>query len=245
VRLQCTYCKEIYELEDGTKIADEMAAIGFRLQGTCSDECETALRKQIRQQGLKELYLTTLEKMPDAYRGVKLSDFDDMEIIHALSGKSVEANDMIKRYCNSDYWNLTLGSAQYGNGKTRLGLYVLARLKLHGFNYRNDISDIQDAGYFSAIDICKALKTETFERNQHKIKVFCRAGALMIDDLGQEDKRDSGVIAGILKVREENKRKTIITTNLNREALEERYTGRISSRIAKGVFNVIGKDHRE
>ena len=66
----------------------------------------------------------------------------------------------------------------------------------------------------------------------------------MIDDLGQENERDSGEIAGILKVREENNLKTIITTNLTSDKIESRYTGRISSRIQKGIFQVVGEDYR-
>ena len=211
----------------------------------CSDVCEIANRDRRQKEMGQNLFYRILKVMPDVYKGVKMSDFDKMTLKHAQSKKDSQATDIVKNFCNSYYWNITLASEGYGNGKTRFGLYTLACLALKGFYKTKDICDINDAGFFSAIDIVKILKTETFDQKQYKLKLFYNSRVLMIDDLGQENERDSSEIAGIIKVREENNRKTIITTNIGPDEMERRYTGRVYSRLQRGIFHVIGKDFRK
>lgn len=215
----------------------------------CSHQCETRVYNKMALEVNRNVYRRILSVLPEAYKSVKMEDFEKMELRHVNSWEknptTKKATDIISKFCNSNYWNITFASENYGNGKTRLSLYIMACLGLKGMYRTKDIGTIQDAGYYSSIDIVKLLKTETFDTNQYNLKRFYRAKVLLIDDLGQEDKRDSGEIAGILKIREENNLKTIITTNLKPNQLEERYTGRISSRIAKGVFHVLGEDYRK
>lgn len=218
--------------------------LSFLKPTVCSDECESTYYQQKAEEANRNLFYRILKLLPDTYKGVKLSDFDEMNIIHGGSKKQVTAKDLLSRFFKSDYWNLTLASSNYGNGKTRLGLYALAVAALKGIYRTTEIHEISDAGYYSALSITKMLKTENFDSKQLKMKLFCRSRILMIDDLGQENERDSGEIAGILKVREENNLKTIITTNLTSDKIESRYTGRISSRIQKGIFQVVGEDYR-
>lgn len=215
----------------------------------CSDQCLTRKQEEIARNISQSVFRKVLDNMPDSYKGVKMSDFDKMSLRHVKTWPKTQeltpVKDMIKRYCQGSYWNITLASGTYGNGKTRLSLYILACLAYQGIYHVKTPSDIQESGYWSALDIVKKLKTETFDSKQYQLNKFYRAQVLLIDDLGQEDKRDSGDIAGILKVREENQRKTIITTNLQPKEMDKRYTGRIASRIANGVFDVIGGDYRK
>jgi len=215
----------------------------------CSVQCEARIYNKMALEVNRNVFRRILTVLPEAYKSVKMEDFKNMELRHVNSWQknptTKKATDIISKFCNSNYWNITFASENYGNGKTRLSLYIMACLGLKGIYRTKDIGTVQDAGYYSALDIVKLLKTETFDVNQFNLKRFYRAKVLLIDDLGQEDKRDSGEIAGILKIREENNLKTIITTNLKPSHMEERYTGRISSRIAKGVFNVIGGDYRK
>lgn len=215
----------------------------------CSIQCETRVYNKMALEVNRNVFRRILNVLPDAYKSVKMEDFENMDLRHVSTWEQNQtlkkATDIISRFCKSDYWNITFASENYGNGKTRLSLYILACLGLKGIYRTKDIGTVQDAGYYSALDIIKLLKTETFDTNQYNLKRFYRATVLLIDDLGQENIKDSGEIAGILKIREENNLKTIITTNLNPKQMEERYTGRISSRIAKGVFHVLGGDYRK
>ena len=238
----CIICQKEFEYQEIKQ--DGNFDLSFLRPTVCSTQCETHYRQVKAEEGNKNLFYRILDLMPDTYRGVKLEDFDEMNIIHGGSKKQVTAKDLLSRFFKSDYWNLTLASANYGNGKTRLGLYALAIAAFKGIYRTTEIHEISDSGYYSALSITKILKSENFDSKQIKLKLFCRSRILMIDDLGQEDKRDSGEIAGILKVREENNRKTIITTNLTDDEIRERYTGRISSRIQKGIFQVVGEDYR-
>lgn len=246
LKTNCMECKKEFEYDALSGLLG--ASMSAMKPSICSLRCETLVYNKMSLQVNRNVFSRILRVMPEAYKTVKMEDFEKMELRHVSSwevDKTLKkATDIISRFCNSDYWNITFASENYGNGKTRLSLYILACLGLKGIYRTKDIGTAQDAGYYSALDMIKLLKTETFDTNQYNLKRFYRAKVLLIDDLGQEDKRDSGEIAGILKIREENNLKTIITTNCDPIQLEERYTGRISSRIAKGVFHVLGKDLR-
>ena len=240
----CINCNQPFEYKEikpvmGLNLGDLRPTI-------CSDPCETQFNQQRRREISKNVFYRILNVMPDVYKGVKMSNFDDLELESTHKQESFKGvEDLIKRFCNSDYWNISLFSPTYGNGKTRLGLYILACLALKGVYKTRDIGSIQDAGYYSAIDIAKILKTESYDSKQYQLKKFYNCRALMIDDLGQEDKFFHNDIAGIIKVREESKLKTIITSNEEPKSLEGKYSGRIISRIFKGSFLVKGNDRRK
>lgn len=210
----------------------------------CSNECEYAYQQEKQREVNENTFWSILKNMPDAYMGVKMEDFQKMDIIHAKSGKSISAKEIIKRFTESEYWNLTLQSEQYGNGKTRLGLYTLACAALKGIYRTTDMQNIHDCGYFSAIEITDILRQGSYESRDYHKRLFSRARILMIDDLGQEEKKYKQDLEGIIKNREENNRKTIITTNKSQSALKELYSERVVSRIMKGVFVVNGEDLR-
>lgn len=247
MKTNCTVCQKEIDFEPQT------SALGVKLSDLkpmqCGSQCETRKLEEIAKEINQNAFRKIKSIVPDAYKGLKMEDFDKMTLRHvktwALTQELTPVKDMVKRYCQTPYWNITFASEEYGNGKTRLSLFILACLAYEGIYHVKNPSDIQEAGYWSALDIIRKLKTETFDSKQYQLNKFYRARVLVIDDLGQEKERDSGDIAGILKVREENQRKTILTTNLSPDEMDARYTGRIASRISNGVFNVIGGDYRK
>jgi hypothetical protein len=193
---------------------------------------------------LKGLFRRILSVLPEAYKSVKLEDFINQPIIHQKSDARAEAFDILKRFCRSDYWSLSFCSTSTGIGKTRLGLFTLACLALKGKFKTREIHTIQDAGYFSALDVARIMHGEKFKLKRPNTNMFYAARVLMIDDLGQEEKHDAGSLAAIIKYREENGKKTILTTNLTLTGLNNRYTERLASRIYAGMFEMKGIDRR-
>ena len=215
----------------------------------CSDKCESQKREELQREDNEKLFKKILRILPRKYIGVKSTDFDKMELRHVLSWDENQARAdgfaVLQYFCNDPQWCLVLSSEVSGNKKTRLALYALACLALKGLYRMRDPQQIQDAGYYSAISICSMVRNEAFNHHQPNTKSFHNSRVLVIDDMGQEEVRDSIQLAGILKHREENNLKTIITTNLNPQEIRERYTERINSRLAYGVYRVIGTDCRK
>lgn len=239
----CKVCEKSFEYEPLKEILD--VKLSDLRPSICSSQCESRIKEELQREVSKNVFYRILNVMPECYKGVNMSDFSEMTLKSSIRQEVFKgADELIQRFCNSDYWNISLFSPVYGNGKTRLGLYILACLALKGVYKMREITSIQDTGYYSAIDICKLLRTESFDSKQFYQKRFYNSRALMIDDLGQEPENQAVEISGILKVREENKRKTIITSNLTKDQLEKRYTGRVYSRLAKGAFLVEGNDRR-
>lgn len=240
----CIQCNKVFEYPEikpvfGVDLSDLKPSL-------CSSQCESRFEEQRQREVSKNVFYRILNVLPEAYKGVCMADFAKMELKSEASQKTfVGVEDLVKRFCNSEYWNLSLFSPNTGNGKTRFGLYLLACLALKGIYRTREVATIQDAGYYSAIDIVKILKTETYDAKQFNLKRFYKARVLMIDDLGQEPDQFSAEIAGILKVREETYKKTIITSNLSKSELINRYTQRVYSRIYKGAFLVGGEDRRK
>lgn len=243
--MNCSYCNKQIDTSNDPPEDPWLSALKPTNGFTCSEQCSDLKRAEKNKERLLSLYQRLLKVMPAAYKNLKISDFDDMQITYVIAKRKVKAKDIIDKFCTEKYWNVTFASVNYGNGKTRICLFILARLLYHGIYRTHEIGNIQDAGYYSAIDMVKLLKTESFDAKQYIFRKFMNSSVLMIDDLGQEDLKDSAIVAGILKNREENQKKTIITTNLTKDELEARYSGRISSRIAKGLFYVEGEDYRE
>lgn len=239
----CIICQKEIEYTpidsfDGLNLSDLRPTI-------CSDQCHSRFREEDAKKTAQNVFYAILRVLPDVYKGVKMSDFDEMTLKSNYSQRVYQgATDIIKNYCNSKYWCIALMNESTGIGKSRLALYILACLALKGNYNTTEVFNLQDAGYWSALDIAKILKTESYDAKQYNLKRFYRSRVLIIDDLGQESKYESSDIAGILKVREENNRKTIITSNLNNNQLIERYTKRIESRIMRGALIVQGKDWR-
>lgn len=235
-----TNCKECaipmkYEVIEAPVMG---ADLSFYAPSIC-DECYLKFQEEQAKKVNLSIYRTISLCMPEAYRGVKMSDFEDV-LLNNAALEARRAEDVIKSFCNSPYWCITIASPETGIGKTRLGLYILSCLALKGHWKTREITCLQDAGYFSALEIVKILKTETFDSAQWWLKKFKKSRVLMIDDLGQERLQESFELANIIKYREENKLKTIITTN----STKKQFDGRIWSRLKKGMHFMAGTDRR-
>jgi hypothetical protein len=181
VKTECIECGGSIEYEPIKNALN--ADLGYLKPSLCSNDCEYSHREKAQAEVSKNVFYRVLNVLPDAYKGVKMSDFDKADI--SQGGKPYNYKELVQRYCNSKYWNISLFSTQYGNGKTRMGLYILACLALKGVYKTREIHNIQDAGYYSAIDIVKILRTETFDSKQYHLKRFYSSRVLMIDDLGR------------------------------------------------------------
>ena len=103
---------------------------------------------------------------------------------------------------------------------------------------------LTDFGFIDAIDLGMSLEAERFDGIRNRNKLFCLADILFIDDLGMEKDTQSAFIQRILHDREQNKKKTIITSNLNDQIIQQRYGRRFYSRIHKGILNKWGIERR-
>ena len=111
--------------------------------------------------------------------------------------------------------------------------------------------------YLSAFDLIEAFEKHTFGRSDGYEEDFyedtlfdsiLNCDALIIDDLGTETVNNFTVsqLFLCLNHRHENKKSTIISTNLPVEAIQDIYSERISSRIISyyNIFLIFGEDIR-
>ena len=133
----------------------------------------------------------------------------------------------------------------YGNGKTTLAKAIANLVEYvtereHGFSHRSHMKII------TSKRICKlCLSGERFKEQQQEYDSLFREPMLIIDDLGEEPKEL--MVFGMLHTplidliseRYEHQRLTIITTNLNKSQLEEKYGKRIYDRFCEMLTPII------
>ena len=128
-----------------------------------------------------------------------------------------------------------------GLGKTHLSLAIANTVAENGFRVIYD----------SAQNILSALEREKFSSNNNgeKEKEILDCDLLIIDDLGSEFSTQFTVAAiyNIINSRLNRSKPVIISTNLTKNAIEERYTQRVTSRIIGGYVSILfmGKDIRQ
>ncbi len=86
----------------------------------------------------------------------------------------------------------------------------------------------------SAYDLLMALKNAYFSRNSDDADSYFDAELLLIDDLGMEPLMENITVEqvyNLLSARLKRGLYTVITTNLSRDELKQRYTERVSSRL--------------
>ncbi len=112
--------------------------------------------------------------------------------------------------------------------------------------------------YLSAAEMIESFESHVFDREEASISSEYGEDAvydalfdcelLIIDDLGTETANSFTVprIFNLLDTRDRLKRSTIITTNLNLAAIQDRYTERICSRITSyyEIYPLFGEDIR-
>lgn len=206
--------------------------------GVCSDICAKKMR-DLKFQRIREANKRAFEGfLPDLYK----NDID---------GNSAPAD--LKDFCHidglaktcrgwaaSNHWAISFFSDTSGTGKTRIGLAILKEL-----NQDKEISSIdRDGGYYKAGEIGLACDRHKYNESSKVIESFWYRDFLMIDDLGDEKEAHSFFLTQIIQKREERRKKTIITSNLDLKQITKRYDNRVVSRIKATYIELKTKDMR-
>ncbi|MDO5725044.1 MAG: ATP-binding protein [Tissierellia bacterium] len=152
------------------------------------------------------------------------------------------ANDFIENFSDPKTFNLLFYGGT-GLGKTFLCNCIAKELIDKGHTVL----------YQRAYKIIETLENYRFRRDEsteafEKYSFIFDAELLIIDDLGTEliTQFTNSEIFNIINERKESNKKTIISTNLTPEKIQEIYTDRVLSRIAENyiITKFIGKDLR-
>jgi DNA replication protein DnaC len=151
-------------------------------------------------------------------------------VIDALSNSVIETVSVqhVRSFCASDRQILLLLGGP-GTGKTVAAASALIEAPMHSsvFTHAADVARLSDFNVEHA----------------HEMDRINEAKFLVLDDLGVEHANDFWVsrFDGILNQRYGNKRKTIITSNLDAERFKRQYGVRVSERIHQvGVVKSCG-----
>ena len=165
---------------------------------------------------------------------IGMSPRDNIQAIYT------ESLNFVKNFCTE--FNNLLFYGEAGLGKTFLCNCIA--------------KDILDSGksvvYQSAHDMFRTIERERFNKdeinNYHEVSMFYTAPLLIIDDLGTEFSTivTQAELFNIINSRLNNKKPTIISTNLTFKDLKNVYSNRLVSRIFGNYksFKFIGEDIR-
>lgn len=146
---------------------------------------------------------------------------------------------------NPDASTALLLCGLYGNGKTTLAKAIA---RLIGFLTENELghSNRKIMRLYTAKDICKlCAASEKFKDQYDGYEKLFMEPMMIIDDLGQEPNEVMvyGMvhtpIIDLISERYEAQRLTIITTNLDADALKEKYEARIYDRLRKMATSIV------
>lgn len=153
---------------------------------------------------------------------------------------------IMKKWCHSNFdKNLIYLAGQTGVGKTHL-LKCMA----------NELISLNKVVYLTTSfamnqDFLKSYSSKDIEEKDYLLQKYLEADILFIDDLGTELRQPNitvNYLYLVLNERKNNKRPTIITTNLTLEDVRDYYDERISSRIIDKSSSICvyieGKDLR-
>ena len=135
--------------------------------------------------------------------------------------------DLCERYANAypeTEASDLLFTGQSGLGKTYLMHAVAHRVTERGFSVE----------YISAFKLLEILRRAYFENNAAPLDALIAAPLLLIDDLGTEPLMENITVTQLFNLfneRQNQKRHTVISTNLSISELKARYTERITSRF--------------
>lgn len=208
----------------------------------CSEACKKVSRQREVEKEQSNRFKTISRKFPVIYQTARLSDFADTstDYFEMNNGKNRSCHDAVQAWLLSDYWCFFM-KGDVGVGKTRLAFVILAELARIGYA---DNTDNTEYGYIKANQLGMSLEAERFDDIRKRHRSFLRADALFVDDLGTENKSHSDWITNIMDEREQDKKKTIITTNLDNQDISRRYGSRFLSRIEKGIMLKHGINRR-
>ncbi|MCL2846074.1 MAG: ATP-binding protein [Firmicutes bacterium] len=253
--------KEV-EAEVARRVADNEQARRIAYLAALSDAEFAKLDKEIREQVLKGKSVRKLQDEYDRlfaryYSPVPLLDIevelekrlmaesglvvvDGFKVPEGLEKPYQSLEKYVAKFPNPVKRNLVIGG-NTGTGKTVAVNWLGGQLVGRGFS----------VVYVTAFGMVERIKRYVFERDQEAFGDMVEAELLIIDDLGTEPV--------IRNVTEENfynlvnerlvaRRATIITTNLDRDMVIERYGDRIASRVfykeITAELKLTGKDLR-
>ena len=198
---------------------------------------------------LKRLAVENLNKtanMPDCdfehfsldfYKGVKSKSGDCYAVMSGIL-------DYCKAYAD-DFGLYSDNLLFYGNtglGKTHLSLAIAKTAAEKGYN----------AAYGSLLNFLHTIEKEHFGRAEYDadtLQTLLNTDLLVLDDLGSEFQTSfyESVIYNLINTRLNLALPTIISTNLTKDEMQQRYNDRIISRIFGGYqsFCFAGKDIRQ
>jgi len=200
---------------------------------TCRDEgyvydpsrrmCECFAR-ELNRRMLKELGLNgeqPFEKFdPEIFSGDAPSPVSQRQMM-------LRSRDICEIYANTfpdtEFFDI-LFTGQSGLGKTYLMHAVAHRVTARGFTVE----------YLSAFKLLEIMRRSYFENNANPLDVLIAVPLLLIDDLGTEPLMQNVTVTqlfNLLNERQNQKKHTVISTNLTIPELKERYTERITSRM--------------
>ncbi|MEG2813961.1 MAG: ATP-binding protein, partial [Oscillospiraceae bacterium] len=129
-----------------------------------------------------------------------------------------------------------------GLGKTHLSLSIAEEITRMGFV----------AMYSSALDLFRTLQNEYYgkgEQGKNTMQTILQADLVIIDDLGAEFESQFNVSAlyNIINSRLNVNKPIIISTNLNSQQIELKYSNRVASRVLTlyKCLKFVGKDIRQ
>lgn len=186
---------------------------------------------------------------------LRLTGFDDFDLSYYPAttidsvGKSIrEWMTQVLAYCRNYAEKFTPESGSIlmlgatGLGKSHLSLAIASAVIGRGYG----------VVYGSAQDFLRKIEQEHFrpEKNgEDTLDGLLQADLLILDDLGAEFSTQftKAAINNIISARLSREKPTIISTNLNRAEMEERYTERVVSRVFTQYLclKFLGKDIRQ
>jgi DNA replication protein DnaC len=240
------------EIRNKCKICGSDIILGEDLKGIppqilssiqiCSEDCKKVSRQQEVEKEQNKRFKMLSSKFPKIYKTASMADFDDTskDYFVGSNGANRTCREAVKSWILSDYWCFFM-KGSVGVGKTRLAFVTLAELARVGYT---DQTENTDFGYIKANQLGMSLEAERFDDIRKRHRGFINADALFIDDLGTENKTHSDWITNLMDEREQEAKKTIITTNLDNNDIAIRYGARFLSRIEKGIIEKKGINRR-
>lgn len=247
----CKVCNKPISIDD-QELTKEFSFLA-NLVTICSPECKLK-KKQIEwAEQAQKRYDELAACFPEAHEGAQLSDFGNIKEDWIVT--RVKDSDppryvnkpvipMINRWLSSDYWLLFLQSEESDTGKTRLGLVALAEEARAGNLFKSPVDSV---GYEKAHNLASYIASERLKQKKPLTELYADCNVLMIDELGDEGDAKSyevRAMSNLLQLREERKKRTIITSNLKRDDIPLMYGARLYSRIKKGILTKKGINRR-
>jgi DNA replication protein DnaC len=188
------------------------------------------------------------EQTPQTFESFNPKIYSDEPIPDiSLSPRKVALNHMRTAQLYAEMFPRTATPDLLFLGKSGVGKTFL----MHAIAHR-----VLERGYqvlcVSAYRVIEMARSAHFRNDPEEIRAIFEAELLMIDDLGAEPLMENITIPylyNLINERQQTNMHTVITTNLSKDTIKERYTERISSRLLDPqqctVLPFVGADIRK